>query len=63
MLTYSLTNTFSTIESLRDELTALRSGLEMSQKKNAGIMKTIHMYAREIEDDGQKEDIDDMEMS
>jgi len=30
VLTYSLTNTFSTIESLHDELTAIRNGLELS---------------------------------
>jgi len=41
-LTYSLTNTFSTIESLHDELTAIRNGLELSQKRGANILKTIH---------------------
>ncbi|CDW76981.1 UNKNOWN [Stylonychia lemnae] len=50
VLTYSLTNTFSTIESLHDELTAIRNGLELSQKRGANILKTIHQYAREIED-------------
>lgn len=50
VLTYSLTNTYSTIESLHEELNAIRNGLEVSQKKSGNILKTIHMYAREIEE-------------
>lgn len=50
VLTYSLTNTFTTIESLHDELTAIRNGLEVSQKRSGSILKTIHRYAREIEE-------------
>ena len=30
VLTYSLTNTFTTIESLHEELAAIRNGIEMS---------------------------------
>lgn len=48
VLTYSLTNTFTTIESLHDELTAIRNGLELSQKRNASLMKSINTYAKEI---------------
>ena len=33
ILTYSLTNTFSTIQSLGGELNALRNNLEMSRKQ------------------------------
>eukprot|EP00347_Sterkiella_histriomuscorum_P008686 403344143 len=50
VLTYSLTNTFSTIESLHEELTAIRNGLEQSQKRGTNLLKTIHQYAREIEE-------------
>ena len=55
VLTYSLTNTFSTIESLHDELTAIRNGLELSQKRGATLLKTIHRYAREMEEDKEEE--------
>ena len=41
VLTYSLTNTFTTIESLHEELAAIRNGLELSQKRNATVIKTI----------------------
>ena len=59
VLTYSLTNTITTIESLHDELTAIRNGLELSQKRGATIIKSIHQYAREIggsEDPGPEEE-------
>jgi hypothetical protein len=56
VLTYSLTNTFSTIESLHDELAAIRTGLEMSQKRGVNILRTIQRYAREIEENKMSED-------
>lgn len=59
VLTYSLTNTFSTIESLHDELTAIRNGLEVSQKRSGNILRTIHRYAREIEENKMSDEEDE----
>ena len=56
VLTYSLTNTYSTIESLHDELATIRNGLEVSQKRGANILKTIQRYAKEIEENKLSDD-------
>ena len=55
ILTYSLTNTFSTIESLHDELAAIR--MEISQKKGTQLIKNIQRYAKEIEEDKLEDSI------
>ena len=60
VLTFSLTNTFSTIQSLKDELAAIRSSLDQDPAKrpklppshansNPSMMKMIHHFAREID--------------
>src|SRR5437016_725732 len=59
VLTYSLTNTFSTIESLHDVLNAIRNGLELSSKRSGNILKTIHQYAREIEENKMSDEEDE----
>lgn len=51
-----MTNTFTTIESLHDELAAIKSGLEVSQKKGTNILETIQKYAREIEENKFSDD-------
>jgi hypothetical protein len=56
-LTYSLTNTYSTIESLHDELVVIKYGLEQSQKRgNNNVFKSIHQYAKEIEQNKEEEE-------
>jgi hypothetical protein len=50
ILTYSLTNTYTTIESLHDELAVIKNGLEQSQKRGNNILRTIQRYAKEIEE-------------
>ncbi len=67
MLTYSLTNTITTIESLHEELAQFQQ--DSAQKLGGpSIIKTIHQYAREIakeeksfEESQQEEDIMDQE--
>ena len=61
ILTYSLSNTFSTIESLHDELSAIRNGLEASQKRGINILRTIQRYAREIEENKLSENEEEEE--
>jgi len=57
VLTYSLTNTITTIESLHDELTAIRNGLELSQKRGTNLIRSIHQYAREIDANEEYEEL------
>jgi len=48
MFTYSLTNTFSTLKSLRE-------GIE-SQRGNSKVMKQIHKFAKEQKDSEDEEE-------
>jgi hypothetical protein len=59
-LTYSLTNTFSTIQSLREELANIRQGIELSQKRNSLEMKAINQYAKEISQDPNLNDKEEL---
>jgi len=56
VLTYSLTNTYSTIESLHDELAAIKQSLEQSQRRGAPALRAIHEYAKEIETNSREEE-------
>ncbi len=61
-LSYSLTNTFSTLESLHGELAAIRNDLDVSYKRGQTMIKNIHQYAREIEEDEESENFENDEI-
>mmetsp|Transcript_10506 Transcript_10506/g.10568 ORF Transcript_10506/g.10568 Transcript_10506/m.10568 type:complete len:143 (-) Transcript_10506:1182-1610(-) len=63
ILTYSLTNTYTTIESLHDELNNIKTGIELSQKRGSNVLKTIQKYAKEIEENKLSDDEDEENVS
>lgn len=55
ILTYSLTNTYTTIESLHEELATIKG--EMSQKRGSNVLKSMQRYAREIQEGREEENV------